>query len=686
MAPPVGGRPKSGVWIHYDTLVIEGKTFHMCVHCETKKFAEKTPVGRLVAHVIVCPQSTPEEVDHALKLQHASEQRAGRRHDSEVVLFSESDGGSQSQPTLEATVGTTLPEKKTEIDERIAAFWFANGLPFSLADDVFWRKLVTCLRPSYTPPCAQTLRSTFLKLFASRASEATVSAISEAEVVCLTIDGWKNVRSDRILNVVVCSPTPILWTSLEVGAEEESGEYIAEKLLACVRDVETKTKAHVASIVTDNAPNMQKAWRLVKVSRPKMLTFGCVAHTLNLFIKDCCRDVPLLRDAVAAATQIVALIHSSPKLLAQFRDVQKRCYGKTMALYLPGRTRWLSVSANMGSVVRSRRALQLLADEQFKAIVNSTGFWQACKVFAPILRSCALAIMHLESDSATICQAFDAMVKTGCEIEKLAAPLRGTVMSLFRERFKFVYCSALTTASVLHPMAKSTPAAVQVAKSFLQRRYEGNGRLLNELLKELDEFLEHRGSYADPALWTEELVQQPRMWWFSRPPSPLRTVALGLYSTPSTSAGVERSFKSLGIVQSKIRNRLANDAASELAKIKAHLRSKCPIRFVTRCPLVDFKEPEVLQLPPADLSPPAMTTEEEEAEGELIDYLDHISLDGDEYFGEDMEDQGACDYDADHLTVFADLIRSDEDEAAAEFVQSQPQDPPDRSWEADIWA
>ena len=84
---------------------------------------------------------------------------------------------------------------------------------------------------------------------------------------------------------------------------------------------------------------MKKAWSIVKSKRPKILTFGCVAHTLNLFIKDCCREVPFFKEAVEGATLLVGTIHRSSKLLASFRVLQKLKYGKTMAYYIPGRTR-----------------------------------------------------------------------------------------------------------------------------------------------------------------------------------------------------------------------------------------------------------------------------------------------------------------------------------------------------------
>ena len=182
----------------------------------------------------------------------------------------------------------------------------------------------------------------------------------------------------------------------------------------------------------------------------------------------------------------------------------------------------------------------------------------------------------------------DSMVKTGSVIEKLPDPAKSQVLNLFRQRFKFVYSSALTAASALDPMAKPTATARVVTENFIKARYQGT--VQRDLLKEFENFLQHREQYSSTAIWAVEDTEHPRRWWRSRPDGGLRTLALGLFSTPAT----ERSFKTLGIIQSKIRNRLANDAASELAKVKTHLRASCPVRYATRKPLVDFEEPTIL--------------------------------------------------------------------------------------------
>jgi hypothetical protein len=160
-----------------------------------------------------------------------------------------------------------------------------------------------------------------------------------------------------------------------------SGEFIAEKLLQATHDIEQKTGKQIAAIVTDNAANMKKAWEIVKQEKPRILTYGCVAHIINLFIGDCVKNSAVFGETVGVATRLADRVKNSPNILAKVRSIQRREYGKEYSFFLPGNTRWFSTYATIASVLRSRRALCTYAIdcdiEEFKKIVNDDRFWAA---------------------------------------------------------------------------------------------------------------------------------------------------------------------------------------------------------------------------------------------------------------------------------------------------------------------
>ncbi|MDO9013945.1 MAG: DUF domain-containing protein, partial [Polynucleobacter sp.] len=67
-----------------------------------------------------------------------------------------------------------------------------------------------------------------------------------------------------------------------------SGEEVANGLIKAIRAVAPEK---VCAIVTDNARNMRKAWKIVKREFPHIATIGCYAHGIQLFIGDVCKKV-----------------------------------------------------------------------------------------------------------------------------------------------------------------------------------------------------------------------------------------------------------------------------------------------------------------------------------------------------------------------------------------------------------
>ncbi|POM79823.1 Hypothetical protein PHPALM_2419 [Phytophthora palmivora] len=118
--------------------------------------------------------------------------------------------------------------------------------------------------------------------------EKIVSLLKKHPYVSLTSDGWSNPRREKIVNFVLVAPNmpPIFWTSIAPGSQSQTGKYIAQQVGKVIDDVESLIgKGKVASVTTDNAPNMVKAWEILENTRGVFCS-GCGAHTLNLLLED----------------------------------------------------------------------------------------------------------------------------------------------------------------------------------------------------------------------------------------------------------------------------------------------------------------------------------------------------------------------------------------------------------------
>lgn len=89
------------------------------------------------------------------------------------------------------------------------------------------------------------------------------------------------------MNIIVTTPKPFVFKTIDCDTERHTGEYIATELGKVIDDLD---RNKCLGVVTDNASSMKKAWILLqKDDRYKNLPiafYSCICHTLNLLIAD----------------------------------------------------------------------------------------------------------------------------------------------------------------------------------------------------------------------------------------------------------------------------------------------------------------------------------------------------------------------------------------------------------------
>jgi hypothetical protein len=76
----------------------------------------------------------------------------------------------------------------------------------------------------------------------------------------------------------------------------------------------------VAAVVTDIAPTMVNAWKILEQKYPSVFANGCGAHMVNLLVKDICK-LPEYENPLAAAR---GFIMNRVVLRKRFGTIQKR--------------------------------------------------------------------------------------------------------------------------------------------------------------------------------------------------------------------------------------------------------------------------------------------------------------------------------------------------------------------------
>ena len=106
----------------------------------------------------------------------------------------------------------------------------------------------------------------------------------EHGTVCLTTDGWSNIKNEPIVNYMATSPlTTLFLESVSTGEQSHNSEWIAS-------DIERVMAFHctttLAGVVTDNTSTNRNAWEQLSRKHPSAYFQGCTSHGLNLFVKD----------------------------------------------------------------------------------------------------------------------------------------------------------------------------------------------------------------------------------------------------------------------------------------------------------------------------------------------------------------------------------------------------------------
>ena len=204
-----GGRPPSAAWTRFKRR--PNKEGIIEIHCDRcdEPYADGTPPKRLLRHLLVC--SKVDESDKAFARSDLS--RLSGRAAAANRRASAAPGPEGATPDSGGDLGTSK-EYKEVLDEAVADFYFGCNVALTIANHRLWRNLLRKLRPSYRPPGYDMLRYTLLP---RKAADATVGAntiIKAAHFVSVSIDGGSNIKRERVLHVIVCTPAPVFWSRI----------------------------------------------------------------------------------------------------------------------------------------------------------------------------------------------------------------------------------------------------------------------------------------------------------------------------------------------------------------------------------------------------------------------------------------------------------------------------------------
>ncbi|KAF4140739.1 hypothetical protein GN958_ATG10102 [Phytophthora infestans] len=321
--------------------------------------------------------------------------------------------GSRKRPR--SSLNKSIKQSEEDNFLRVAMGFIATGIPFRVIDDPHFRAMF-----DYKLPSRRQLSGRLLDLIFKREMDRIIALMSGVSGWTLVTDGWSNVNGDSITNFVFVNPKfpPVFWKSINTRAEVHTGRYIADTILSTIIELEEAVGAGaVTAVVTDNAANMKKAWKLVRMERKGMVCTGCAAHGMNLLIKDIFK-MKFFKDVLDKAQALARFIRGRRGLWSRFRDTQKQLKKrgeKRRRLSLTVATRWYTHEKCIANVVQNRDVIAAIFSdtaflrnykgsdlEEATKTFKDEEFWQDAAVTVAIIRPINTSLAAFERDDCSI--------------------------------------------------------------------------------------------------------------------------------------------------------------------------------------------------------------------------------------------------------------------------------------------
>jgi hypothetical protein len=528
--------------------------------------------------------------------------------------------GTQSK-MVQYTLPAMSAKLNTEFQETMALHYYITGTAFQRIEDENLVKAIKMLRPDAVLPDRKKLSGVLLDKCYNNVKKLRDSYMKSASSsICLTTDGWSNIRNEPIVNYMANSPSKTIFLeSVTTGIQGHTAEWIAADI---DRVMNKYPDTKFAGVVTDNASAYKSAWQMLKQRHPTMFFHGCVSHGLHLMVKDTFAATKTKKAGLPEPTypegypfeEMLQLAVDCKDLVKFFHNhhvmktrlTQMQMADKLCALKQPASTRWGTLQQCFKTILDSERLIYSITTERdfiagtvkqkavrqhLRDIVTKDNFICLLEKALKILEPINALIVKFQSDSVPVSEVVTAFNNIPNEFQSLTAWLTAAEIKYLKQlasnRFEFMYGDAHGMGYLLDPrfVGDGLPAEIrrQVEDLLVSIPEDGKTASTEERKMELHDQLTR---YVIAALREKnensirfKMLQMkrktPLQFWQSDGTAwpELQKIALNIFTMSTSSASSERNFSTFGFVHSKLRNSLSQESVEKLVFIKTNHRA-----------------------------------------------------------------------------------------------------------------
>lgn len=156
-------------------------------------------------------------------------------------------------------------EEIKKANQLLADCLFRTAAPFRFVEAQEFKEFIRYIRPAYADhlPSGKSVGGVLLKEAYQKLTKRLKLKIKNSINISVCSDGWSNIRSEHIINILVLIPNekPIFMKSVNTAGMSMTGKNIADIIINALIEIGI-TK--ISSVVTDTTANMRAAWDIIE--------------------------------------------------------------------------------------------------------------------------------------------------------------------------------------------------------------------------------------------------------------------------------------------------------------------------------------------------------------------------------------------------------------------------------------
>ncbi|XP_046543879.1 E3 SUMO-protein ligase ZBED1-like [Haliotis rubra] len=194
-----------------------------------------------------------------------------RRHAHVLTGLKDKKGKlTDEQPSLDTFVETeqkkfsSSDSRQQKITDSLTMFIDRSLMPLSIVENSYFRDLLHCMEPRFVIPSRKHLTSSLITKKCEEIILAMKQDFEKTESVCVTIDLWSSRQMRGFIGITGHYISYWHLESVTHGCKQFTGRHTAENILQHYEETIAtfNLSSKITNIVTDNASNMKKAFRV----------------------------------------------------------------------------------------------------------------------------------------------------------------------------------------------------------------------------------------------------------------------------------------------------------------------------------------------------------------------------------------------------------------------------------------